>query len=146
MSNAEDDTPSNSNGWFEVELLILILLVTVTYFGRLTMVSLRGEETRRALVAAEILDTGDWIVPRQQGTIYLSRPPAGSWTIAALAMLRGKLDVWAIRLPSAIAMLLTTLLVYRIRPQLFGTSRGVGLGVRLCDDGASAATGTAGGN
>ena len=106
--------------WLEVEVLLLVLLVAVAYFGRLTALTLRGEETRRAMVAAEILETGDWIVPRQQGEIYLSRPPAGSWTIAALGMARGQIDVLAIRLPSAIAVLLTTVLIYVYARQFLG--------------------------
>jgi 4-amino-4-deoxy-L-arabinose transferase-like glycosyltransferase len=95
-----------------VEVLLLVLLVVGIYFSRMTTLTLRGEETRRAGVAAEILQTGDWIVPRQQGTTYLSRPPVGSWPIAATALLRGKLDVVAIRLPTVMAILLTTLLIY----------------------------------
>ena len=50
-----------------VEVLLLVLLVVGIYFSRMTTLTLRGEETRRADVAAEILQTGDWIVPRQQG-------------------------------------------------------------------------------
>ena len=95
-----------------VEVLLLVLLVVGVYFSRMTTLTLRGEETRRAEVAAEILQTGDWIVPRQQGTIYLSRPPMGSWPIAAVAALRGRLDVVAIRLPTVMAILITTLLIY----------------------------------
>ena len=98
--------------WREPELLLLIALVGFTHVARLDTLTLRGEETRRAQVAAEMLSSGDWIVPRQQGTIYLSRPPLGNWLIAITATLRGQLDIVAIRLPTVLAILATTLLVY----------------------------------
>lgn len=98
--------------WRERELLFLIALVGCTHFARLETLTLRGEETRRAQVAAEILASGDWVVPRQQGNIYLSRPPLGNWLIAISASVRGELDTLAVRLPTVLAILATTLLIY----------------------------------
>ena len=63
--------------WREPELWLLLLLAAGTYLARLDVLPIRGEEPRRARVAYEMLATGDWIVPRQQGDIYLSRPAAG---------------------------------------------------------------------
>jgi 4-amino-4-deoxy-L-arabinose transferase-like glycosyltransferase len=82
------------------------------YFSRVADLNLLGEETRRAQVAREMVWTGEWLVPRQQGELYLSRPPLGSWLIALTARLRGEFDAIAVRLPSLIAILVTTLLVY----------------------------------
>src|SRR5262249_22209096 len=81
--------------WLERELLLLLAIVSLGYFIGLEYPALRGEESRRAQVAVEILRTGDWIVPRQQGELFLSRPPAGSWPIAFFGMLRGDVDVAA---------------------------------------------------
>lgn len=98
--------------WQEWEVGLLVLLVVATYFSRLTTLPLRGEEPRRAMVAREILWTGDWIVPLQQGEPFLSRPPLGSYPIAWLGLLFGEVTPLATRLPTAIATLLTTLLIY----------------------------------
>lgn len=95
-----------------LDVCLLTLVVLVGYFLRLSDLTIRGEESRRARVACEMIETGDWIVPRQQGQIYLSRPPLGSWPIAMLGILRGQVDVVAVRLPTVMAVLLTTLLVY----------------------------------
>ena len=65
-----------------------------------------------AQVACEILATGDWLVPRQQGQPLLSRPPLGSYPIAIAAKLFGNCSLLAVRLPSALATLLTVLLIY----------------------------------
>lgn len=98
--------------WREWQLAALIVLVLAAYFSRLTTLTVRGEESRRARVACEMLATGDWIVPRQQGELYFSRPPLGSWPIAMLGAIRGDVDLLAVRLPTAIATLLTAVLIY----------------------------------
>ena len=56
--------------------------------------------------------SGDWIVPRQQGLVFADRPPLNSWCMALIYEITGRLDRLAIRLPTALATLLTTLLVY----------------------------------
>ncbi len=98
--------------WREPQLAVLALVVIGIYFTRLTTLTIRGEESRRARVAVEILESGDWIVPTQQRQVYLSRPPLGSYPIALLGMLRGKVDLLAVRLPTVTAVLLTSVLVY----------------------------------
>jgi 4-amino-4-deoxy-L-arabinose transferase-like glycosyltransferase len=59
-----------------------------------------------------MLDTGDWIVPRCQGIPLFSRPPLQNWLIAAVAALRGDVDLVALRLPSDCAVLFTVILIY----------------------------------
>jgi 4-amino-4-deoxy-L-arabinose transferase-like glycosyltransferase len=97
---------------FEFEVLCLIAFVVGVYATTLTDLPIRGEESRRAQIAREMQQTGDWIVPRQQGEPFLSRPPLGNWLIALTILARGDCDVIAVRLPSVLATLLTTLLIY----------------------------------
>lgn len=98
--------------WLELELWLLVLLVLGVYFTRIADLSVRGEEPRRARVAVEMLESGDWLIPRQQGLPFLSRPPLGSWVIAWTGMAWGEVDVVATRFPSLLATLLTACLVY----------------------------------
>jgi len=98
--------------WREWEFWVLAALAAVIYFSRIADLPIRGEETRRAMVAAEILRSGDWIVPRQQGAPFLSRPPIASWPIVWAAWGAGELSLIAVRLPTILATLLITLLVY----------------------------------
>jgi 4-amino-4-deoxy-L-arabinose transferase-like glycosyltransferase len=88
--------------------------VIAVYFIRIDDLTIRGEESRRATVAMEMLATGDWIVPRQQGdpNFMSARPPLQSWAMAVIGLLRGQVDTVAVRLPSVMAILLTVLLVY----------------------------------
>ncbi len=98
--------------WREVELLLLVLLVLGVYFARLTELTIRGEEPRWARVAQEMLDSGDYVVPRLQGQPFADRPPLNSWAMIAAAQLTGRVDLLAIRLPSVLATLAVTLLIY----------------------------------
>ncbi len=98
--------------WREWEAALLVALVAAVYLSRIGTLPIAGEEPRRAQVAFEMQQRGDWIVPREQGDPFLSRPPLQNWLIAASCALCGTRDAWAVRLPSVAAMLLTTLLTY----------------------------------
>ncbi len=91
---------------------LVLLLVAGIYFGRLAQPDARGEEPRRARIAVEMVESGDWIVPRQQGVPFLSRPPLHNWLIALAGQVAGRVDLLAIRLPSVLAVLLTSLIIY----------------------------------
>ncbi len=93
-------------------MVFVTLTVSAIYGSRLNVQSLVGEETRWATGAREMLATGDWIVPRQQGRVFPERPPMTMWTMAVAGWLRGEVDPIAIRLPSVIAVILTSLLIY----------------------------------
>jgi 4-amino-4-deoxy-L-arabinose transferase-like glycosyltransferase len=98
--------------WREAEAAWLVALVVAVYFSRAADLPLRGEEPTRAQVAFEMLDRGDWVVPREQGDPFLVRPPLQNWLIAASTEWFGRRDAWAVRFPSLAATMLTTLLVY----------------------------------
>jgi len=98
--------------WWDWQALLVSLLVVGIYSIRLTHAPVCGEESRWATMAREMIASGDWIVPRQQGTIFPERPPLGSWAIALVGMARGQVDLVAIRLPSVVATLLLSLLIY----------------------------------
>jgi len=101
------------SAWYlEAELWLLIALVVAIYFTRLTALPIAGEEGRWGSAAAEMLATGDWLVLRQQGSIFSEKPPMTAWAMAAVGYLRGGVDDVAVRLPSVISVLLTSVLLY----------------------------------
>src|SRR5262249_34240160 len=110
--DVEPTSCSATPWWREPEVAILILLVVAAYFLRLGDLTLRGEEMRRALIGFEMMETGDWIVPRVQGDVLRSRPPLQNWVIVASTVIFGSREAWVLRLHSALAMLATTLLIY----------------------------------
>jgi 4-amino-4-deoxy-L-arabinose transferase-like glycosyltransferase len=98
--------------WREGELLCVLILLFVAYFVRLGDLPLRGEEPTRVQSALEMVARHDFIVPREQGEPFLVRPPLQFWVIAAACRALGSWDAWAVRFPSLLATLLTTLLIY----------------------------------
>lgn len=80
-------------------------------------------EVRYASVAREMLERGDWIVPRLSGVRYYEKPPLLYWATAASLSAFG-IDDAAARLPSALAYVGTTVTSYRIAAVLLGPSAG----------------------
>lgn len=104
--------PGRRPWWSEAEAGCLLLLVLAAYFLRAGELPLRGEEPTRAQIAFEMIERHDWLVPREQGDPFLIRPPLQNWLIAASSLAFGSRDAWAVRFPSLVATLLTTLMVY----------------------------------
>ena len=68
-----DPGTSPSNVWYrEYEVALLIGLVVGAYFLRVGAVPIQGEEPTRAQIAFEMVESGDWIVPHQQGIPFLT--------------------------------------------------------------------------
>jgi 4-amino-4-deoxy-L-arabinose transferase-like glycosyltransferase len=91
---------------------LLLAVVATIYGARLARLPIVGEESRWGTAAREMLSTSDWLVPRQQDHVFAERPPLTIWAIAVTGWLRGEVDSIAVRLPSVIAVVLTTLLIY----------------------------------
>lgn len=103
-------------------LLALLVLSGMLFFvglGDRDLVS--SHEARAAQNAQMILDEGHWLVPRLfDQHLELQKPPLYYWLVAALAWLRGgTVDVWAVRLPAALAGLATVLFL-----SFLGSQRG----------------------
>lgn len=106
-------TEPTSPPWYRDRALHVLLAFTLGLYGlRASVLPVFGEETRRAVIAREMLASGDWLVPRVQGVPRLSRPPMQNWMIAVSSFLTGEVDIWAIRLPSLLCTLFTVSLIF----------------------------------
>ena len=90
-------------------LFLLALLLMATGLG------LRdpwpADEPRFALVAQDMLRSGDWLIPRVGGDLYADKPPFFFWLLAAATAVTGTLRIGFL-LPSLLAGIGATLLVY----------------------------------
>jgi 4-amino-4-deoxy-L-arabinose transferase-like glycosyltransferase len=98
--------------------LQILVLTTVIWAGiylpGLGSVELKHEEPRRALPAVHMLASGDWLVPRVGSVPFLRKPPMLQWLIAWSFFATGTRSEWAVRLPSALAVLALALAICRI--------------------------------
>jgi len=90
-------------------LLLFYLILYIVPLGQRPLTY--PDEVRYAEIPREMLLSGDWIVPHLDGLRYFEKPPLGYWINAISISLFGE-NEFAIRLPSAIASGLTTLLLF----------------------------------
>lgn len=85
--------------------LSLILLLAVVYCTHLDYFPLHlyTDEARRALVAAEMMMSGDYVTPTINGEIYLNKPPLYNWIVAGYFRIAGDYSMFAFRLPVIVA-------------------------------------------
>ena len=112
MSASPSTRQDAPRGGWAVDMMLLAALVAAVYVPRLVDLSIRGEESRWAQVAYEMIQTGDWLVPRQQGVVFADRPPLHSWAIAVMSLALGDVNLLSVRLPSVIFVMLTSLVIY----------------------------------
>jgi len=108
---------------FIITIFVLFIAVYILPLGVRPMVV--PDETRYAEISREMLDTGQWIVPRLDGLRYFEKPVLGYWLNAISIKLFGE-NAFAIRLPSALAAGLSALLIFFL-VQRFGGGRLIGL-------------------
>ncbi|MCH2161492.1 MAG: phospholipid carrier-dependent glycosyltransferase [Phycisphaerales bacterium] len=68
------------------------------------------DETRYAVIPAEMLERGDLVVPRLLGIRYFEKPAGGYWLVAGAMATFGQ-NAFAMRLPAALATGLSALLL-----------------------------------
>ena len=78
---------------------------------------------RYAEVAKEMIQSGDWVVPRFNGEIFLHKPPLLFWLIALPSKIYGSVTPFLARLPSAFFAWVGGLIVYLWGRKMWGGER-----------------------
>ena len=82
-------------------------------------------EARYALVAREMLETGQWILPHLAGAVYADKPPLLFWSIALISALGPGVTEWTARLPTALAAVGVCFVTWRLGVRLFSPTTGL---------------------
>ncbi len=90
-------------------LVILFVVIYVVPLGIRPLIT--PDETRYSEVPREMIESGDWVVPRLNGLRYFEKPPLGYWITAASISAFGQ-NEFAVRLPSALSVGLTAILIF----------------------------------
>src|SRR5690606_39545900 len=77
-----------------------------------------ADEPRFALIAKDMVESGDWLIPRVGGVLYPDKPPLFFWLVASFYALTNSLSV-AVLLPSLLAGLGAVWLVYDLARRLW---------------------------
>jgi len=88
------------------------------------------DEGLYADIAADMVRTGDWMLPRFNGLPYLEKPPLYYW-VSALALLADGRAEWPLRIWSALAGLGTVILAWRLGRRLYDDRAGLFAGLAL---------------
>lgn len=115
----------------------IFLLTVACHLPLLGNAPLAGTEGHRVFPALDMVRTGEWLLPRLFGHLYLIKPPLHDWLIAIAQILsdgHGNELVW--RLPSVIEGALLNVVLYLFGGRWFGRIGGIvsglcGLGL-LC--------------
>jgi 4-amino-4-deoxy-L-arabinose transferase-like glycosyltransferase len=77
---------------------------------------------RYAEVAREMIRSGDWIVPRYNGEVYLDKPPFLFWMIAVPSSIYGFVTPFLARLPVAISAWVGGIILFLWGKRFYGTA------------------------
>ena len=83
-----------------------------------------ADEPRFALVARDMLQSGDWLIPRVGGDLYADKPPVFFWLLSLSYLLVGSWR-WSFLLPSLLAGMLTLWLVFDLGRRLWDQRTGL---------------------
>ncbi len=119
----------------------LLLLCLALYLpGLFTLPALDRDEARFAQATVQMHETGDYMVPHFQDDLRAKKPVAIYWAQAAtsgVASLAGLNDpnghpgIWAFRIPSFVAAILTVLLTWRLAALFYGPRAGLMAGTLI---------------
>ncbi|MCC6695058.1 MAG: glycosyltransferase family 39 protein [Candidatus Hydrogenedentes bacterium] len=92
-------------------MLLALALVTVFYaLGRADVIT--DNEGQRATPPAEMVRSGDYLIPTINGVDYLVKPPLLYWAIAGLYKATGTISPFIARIPTALCGALLVIAVY----------------------------------
>jgi 4-amino-4-deoxy-L-arabinose transferase-like glycosyltransferase len=89
-----------------------------------------ADEPRFALIARDMVGTGDWLFPRIGGDLYPDKPPVFFWLLSIGYWLTGSLRA-SFLIPSFIASCTVAGLIYDLGRRLFGREAGLAAALTL---------------
>lgn len=107
-------------------MLVLLLMAGAGFLhgvGLGAMEFFRHTEADRSLIAWEMVQRGQYLIPHLLGSAILTKPPVFYWCIAACYKLFGCYDEWVSRIPSVISVMLICGAQYLFTSRATGSRR-----------------------
>lgn len=91
---------------------LILSLMVVGYFYNIGLKPIRGEEPRRALVAFEMDQTGNYVMPTTHGEVYYAKPPLYNIVVMGFYKLFDSYSLWVVRTPPIVSLFLMGLVIF----------------------------------
>lgn len=92
-------------------LLIAICVLTVIPFLGIYEYNTKGEP-RESIVSYTMIESGNWILPRNSVGEMAYKPPFFHWSVAAVSKVCGEVNEFTSRVPSAVAYIALTIAIF----------------------------------
>jgi len=113
-------------GWTQSGALAIVFVAALACFVPLPVDSpLAGTEGHRAITAHQMVESGEWLVPRMYGRVYLAKPPLHYWIAATFETVSGHASPFIWRLPSAVEGAILASLLCWLAGRWFGGVAGI---------------------
>jgi 4-amino-4-deoxy-L-arabinose transferase-like glycosyltransferase len=102
----------NSNLYYALLISTVLLGIAILFWGLGSIPLLSFNEARRAIPAANMIADGDWLLPKLNGELYITKPPFLYWVSATISLMFDVVNEWTARLPSALSAFATATIVF----------------------------------
>lgn len=100
------------NPWFFYAFCIAMLFPALLWHLGFLAINFPTDEPTRALVAMEMIVSGNYITPTINGEFYYNKPPLYNWIIIAFYRMAGNYSEFTLRLPMVISLLMFGLTIF----------------------------------
>ncbi|HOI88422.1 MAG TPA: glycosyltransferase family 39 protein [Lentimicrobium sp.] len=112
------------NPWFFYAFAILMLFPALLGNLGYLAINFPTDEPTRAVVALEMIVSGNYITPTINGDFYYNKPPLYNWIIIAYYKLAGNYSEFTLRLPVVVGLLLFGLTIFLFVRRHLGNKQG----------------------
>ncbi len=107
-----------------LRIALVTLIAFLVYFQGSSEPFSNTYESQEALVVWEMSTSGNWILPRVNGTLIPSKPPFFHWLALAFGPLAGDASERAVRLPSVVSAALAVGMTFGVGTAAWGPTAG----------------------
>jgi 4-amino-4-deoxy-L-arabinose transferase-like glycosyltransferase len=106
-----DEKASIKNKLLEFICVVGLVIAYLSHLGYLPL-DFESDESRRAVVTAEMMISHNYVTPTINAEVYLNKPPLYNWIVAGYFKLFGNYSMFAFRLQVIVAVFAMGLLIY----------------------------------
>jgi 4-amino-4-deoxy-L-arabinose transferase-like glycosyltransferase len=82
-----------------------------------------GDEAIRSLVAFEMMESQNYLVPTMNGNFYFAKPPLYNWILIGFYKLFGRFDEWTTRIPTVIFSIVFSFVIWVFNKNRFQNNK-----------------------